>query len=163
MQAHETRRLDVLNRAPRAEMRRMKEWKQRERSVKCAGEKDSSKVKGNRERESRQRAKQCKRTAVCKEHKRGKERERERQGAETIKGRKTLRKRRALFPRAVDHYLSPGPLRVGCRGSGWGLRGCFFSTLVGDLRVLFFMVFHTHTHRHTHRHHKKTRAHRSTY
>lgn len=76
-------------------------------------------------------------------------RERERQGAETIKGRKTLRKRRALFPRAVDHYLSPGPLRVGCRGSGWGLRGCFFSTLVGDLRVLFFMVFHTHTHRHT--------------
>lgn len=73
------------------------------------------------------------------------QRGKENEGAEKIKGRKTLRERRALFPGAVDHYLSPGPWRVGCRGSGWGLRGCFFSTLVWDLRVLFFLVFLTHT------------------
>lgn len=57
-----------------------------------------------------------------------------------------MRERRALFPGAVDHYLSPGPLRVGSRSSGRGLRGCFFSTLFGDLRVVFFVMFYTHAH-----------------
>lgn len=76
------------------------------------------------------------------------QRGKESEGVVKIKGRKTLRERRALFPRAVDHYLSTGPLRVGCRGTGRGLRGCFFSTLVWDLRVLFFMVFYTHIHTH---------------
>lgn len=109
--------------------------------MKCKKEKDWSKVKGNQECERKQRERRCKRTRVYKEHKevkRARVQKRE-------KGKKTLRERRALFPRAVDHYLSPGPLRVGHRGSGRSLSGCFFSTLVWDLRVLFFMLF-THTH-----------------
>lgn len=68
----------------------------RERSVKCAGEKDSSKVKGNRERESRQRAKQCKRTAVCTEHKEVK-RERE-TGCRNDKGEENLEKEESSVP-----------------------------------------------------------------
>lgn len=123
--------------------------------MKCKKEKDWSKVKGNQECERKQRERRCKRTRVYKEHKEVKRARVQKRK----KGRKTLRERRALFPRAVDHYLSPGPLRVGRRGSGRSLSGCFFSTLVWDLRVLFFMLF-------THKHctcDKKTRGHRSMY